>query len=148
LDIRKILVPVDFSGPSKRALDAAVGLAGKFGADLHLLHCCQLHPIGLGNEMLIPPSVDQTIQESASRLLAEWAGKAAGRGAVVHEHLSTGAPSGEIAALAEKLGADLIVMGTRGRSGLDHMLLGSVAERTIRIAPCPVLTVKLDAVAR
>jgi universal stress protein A len=145
LEIRKILVPVDFSEQSQRALDEAVGLAKRFGAELHLLHCYQVYPVGAvvaPYDVVLPESVERTIQEAARGCLAEWAEKTAGQGVRVERHLSASTPSTGIAALAEKIGADLIVMGTRGLSGLAHVLLGSVAERTLRIAPCPVLTVK------
>lgn len=150
MDIHKILVPVDFSEHSQRALDEAVGLAKKFGAELHLVHCYQVYPAGgvAPYDVVLPESVERTIQEAARALLAEWAEKAAGQGVRVQRHLSASAPSSGIADLAEALGVDLIVIGTRGLSGLKHVLLGSVAERTIRSAPCPVLTVKRGAVAR
>ena len=150
MEIHKILVPVDFSEHSQRALDEAIGLARKFGAELHLLHCYQIYPVGgvAPYDVVLPESLERTIEEAARGLLAEWANNAAGRGVHVRTHLSASAPAIGIADLAETLAVDLIVIGTHGYSGLKHALLGSVAERTIRIAPCPVLTVKGDAVAR
>jgi universal stress protein A len=144
VEIDKILVPVDFSECSQGALDEAIELARKFDAELHLLHCYPIHPVGPAApyDVMLPPSIEQTIQESARGLLAEWERKVAGRGVKARKHLSPGAPASEISELAHALGVDLIVMGTRGLSGLEHVLLGSVAERTIRRAPCPVLTVK------
>jgi nucleotide-binding universal stress UspA family protein len=150
-EIHKILVPVDFSEHSQRALDEAIGLAKKFGAELHLLHCYQLYPVGATGapyDIVLPETLERAIREGASGLLSEWKQKAAGQGVQVQEHLDAGAPSSGIADLAEKLGADLIVMGSRGLTGLKHLMLGSVAERTIRIAPCPVLIVKQGAAAR
>jgi nucleotide-binding universal stress UspA family protein len=149
VEIHKILVPVDFSEYSQHALDEAIGLAKKFGAELHLLHCYQVYPVGgvAPYDVALPETLERTIQEAARGLLAEWAKKAAGQGVHVQRHLSVSAPSSGIADLAETLGVDLIVIGTRGLSGLKHVLLGSVAERTIRTAPCPVLTVKHGAVA-
>jgi nucleotide-binding universal stress UspA family protein len=142
LEFHKILVPVDFSELSQRALDQAIGLAVKFGAEIHLLHCCQLDPIAMAPyDIVLPASLDQTIQEAARGLLAEWARRAAGQGVKVHWHLSAGAAWAAIADMAESLGADLIVIGTRGLSGFKRVLLGSVAERTIQLARCPVLTV-------
>jgi nucleotide-binding universal stress UspA family protein len=150
VEIHKILVPVDFSEYSQRALDEAIGLAKKFAAELHLLHCYQIYPVGAvaPYDIVLPESLERTIQEAARGLLAEWADMAAGQGVHVQRHLSASAPSSAITDLAETLGVDLIVIGTRGLSGLKHVLLGSVAERTIRMAPCPVLTVKHDVVAR
>ena len=143
--IRQILVPVDFSDHSARALDLAVSLAQAFGARLHLLHC---YPIQLGGispyGLVVPESLDRDVREAATRRLAEWREKASAAGVEVESEVTPIFPSEAIAAQAESTGADLIVMGTRGLSGLRHVLLGSVAERTLRTAPCPVLTVKAD----
>ena len=142
---RKILVPIDFSENAKRAMEEAIGLAKTFGAELYLLHCYQVHPIGVvapPYDVVMPESIERAIREGAQAMLSEWSRKAAGEGVKVHDRLSVGPPSMAIAECANALGADLIVMGTRGLTGLKHVLLGSVAERTIRIAPCPVLTVK------
>ena len=145
MEIRRIVVPIDFSEHSQRALDEAVGLALKFDAELHLLHCYQLFSIGAAGapyNVIPPEDFERAIREGAQQTLSEWRQKASAKKVRVHEHLVAGVPSEGIAELANTLGADLIVMGTRGLSGLKHVLLGSVAERTIRIAPCPVLTVK------
>ena len=88
------------------------------------------------------------VRTAALERVTRWRGTARAQGVRAEGQIGAGSPSSEIAALAEKIGADLIVIGTRGLSGLKHVLLGSVAERTIRIAPCPVLTVKHGAVAR
>jgi nucleotide-binding universal stress UspA family protein len=141
--IHKILVAVDFSEHSERALDQAIELAKAFGAELHLLHCYPLHvtaidPYGTP----VPETYVRELREAAGNRLSQWCSKARAQDLVAEQHLSEQSPFTEIAALAEKLGADLIVMGTRGLSGLKHVLLGSVTERTIRIAPCPVWTVK------
>jgi len=150
MEIHKILAPVDFSEHSERALDQAIGLAKRFGAELHLLHCYQVYPVGAvaPDDVTPPQSLERTMEEAARGLLSEWTRRAAEQGVKVWHHLGGSPPSGEIAAIAERLGADLIVMGTRGLSGFKHVLLGSVAERTIWIAPCPVLTVKRDTVAQ
>jgi nucleotide-binding universal stress UspA family protein len=149
-ELHKILVPIDFSEHSRRALDEAIGLALKFDAELHLLHCYQLYPLGgiPPYDVVMPADLERGIREGALELLAEWRKQADARGVKVMAHLATGAASSTIADLAETIGADLIVMGTHGRTGLTHVLLGSVAERTIRITPCPVLTMKHEAVAR
>jgi len=150
MDIHRILVPVDFSEHSSRALDDAIGLAKKFGAELHLLHCHQLFPVVATvapYDIALPETFERAVREGSRRLLSEWGHRSTSQGVPAKEHLCVGAPSSAIADLAEKLSADLIVMGTRGLSSLQHVLLGSVAERTVRIAPCPVLTVKCCAVA-
>ena len=142
--IRTILVPVDFSDHSAHALDMAADIAKAFGgATLHLLHCYQVQPVGVSPYgIVMPESFDRDIREAASRQLEEWRQKASSAGTEVEVHLSSMFPSIAIAETAEEVGADLIVMGTRGLSGIKHVLLGSVAERTLRTAPCPVLTVK------
>ena len=140
---RKILIPIDFSTHSSRALQTGIELAKTFGAKLHLLHCYQINvgaisPYGL----VIPESFDRDIREAATRQLAQWREKVTAQKIEVEAEVSPMFPSEAIASTAERIGADLIVMGTRGLSGVKHVMLGSVAERTVRIAPCPVLTVK------
>jgi nucleotide-binding universal stress UspA family protein len=140
---RKILVPVDFSTHSARALETAIDLAKTFKAKLHLLHCYSINvgaisPYGL----VIPESFDRDIRDAAQRQLAQWQKRATDQKLEAETEVSPIFPSEAIATTAERIGADLIVMGTRGLSGVKHVLLGSVAERTVRIAPCPVLTLK------
>jgi nucleotide-binding universal stress UspA family protein len=140
---RKILVPVDFSVHSSRALQTAIDLAKAFGSKLYLLHCYQINvgaisPYGL----VIPESFDRDIREAATKQLAQWREKVAAEKIEVESEVTPLFPSEAIASTAERIGADLIVMGTRGLSGIKHVMLGSVAERTVRIAPCPVLTLK------
>jgi universal stress protein A len=143
MQIQTILVPVDFSEHASAALDYSVELAKEFGATLHLLHC---YPINVGGVspygLVVPPNLDRDLRDAASRRLGEWAQKVDAAGVAVQQRITPMFPSEAIANLAEEIGADLIVMGTRGLSGLKHVVLGSVAERTIRIAPCPVLTIK------
>ena len=143
MDIRKILVPVDFSDHSQRALDEAVGLAKTFGAQIHLLHCYQIHPTAVAPYgIVVPETFEHDIRMAALQRLSEMREKVAAQGVRVQEHITAHFPAEEIVEMADHLGVDLIVMGTRGLTGLKHVLLGSVAERTIRLAKCPVLTVK------
>ena len=143
MSFQKILVPVDFSEHSAKALDAAIELAKAFGGKLTLRHCYQIQPAGVSPYgIVLPESFDRDIREAAARQLDEWRQKVAAAGVEVDASLSAMFPSLAIAETASELGTDLIVMGTRGLSGIKHVLLGSVAERTVRIAPCPVLTVK------
>lgn len=141
----KILVPVDFSEHSGQALDTAIELAKAFeGSTLHILHCYQIQPVGVSPYgIVMPESFDREIREAASRQLEKWREKGAAAGVTTEAHLSSMFPSLAIAETASQIGADLIVMGTRGLSGIKHVLLGSVAERTLRAASCPVLTVKV-----
>jgi nucleotide-binding universal stress UspA family protein len=145
LAIHRILVPVDFSEHSEYAFEQAIGLAKTFGAELHLLHCYQLFPVGAAAasyDLMIPESYERAVRESVTTSLSRWREKASAQGIPAEKHVRADIPAHGIIALAEELPADLIVMGTRGLTGFQHVLLGSVAERTVRLAPCPVLTVK------
>ena len=145
MEIRKILVPVDFSADSQRALDEAIGLARIFDADLTLFHCYPIPIPSFGRVpfgTVAPESYANAARAAALERVTRWRDLALAQKVRAEALVGTGSPASEIAALAEKIGADLIVIGTRGRSGIPHVLLGSVAERTVRIAPCPVLTVK------
>ena len=139
---KKILVPVDFSEHSTAALEAAIELASVFDSKLHLLHCYQIQPGGISPYgIAIPSSYFADIRDAASRQLAEWQEKHVPAGIAVEASMMSEVPSEAILKTAEEIGADLIVMGTRGLSGFKHVMFGSVAERTVRTASCPVMTV-------
>ena len=141
--MEKILVPVDFSDHSSRALDYALELAKKFGSEVRLLHSYPINVAGISPYgLVLPESFDRDIREAAAKQLDEWAARAREAGIEVKTTVTPQFPSEAIARQAEEVGADLIVMGTRGLTGLKHVMLGSVAERTLRISPCPVLTLK------
>jgi universal stress protein A len=141
--IRAILVPVDFSPDSDRALGYAAELASALGSRLHLLHAYHVPSLAAAPYgSSLPQSVWDELRDAARSELEERREKLVARGLDARAHLTTGVASEAIREAAVELGADLIVMGTRGRTGLAHVLLGSVAERTLRTAPCPVLTVK------
>lgn len=141
----KILVPVDFSPDSAKALKMAIELAKSFGARIHLIHCYPINVGGISPYGMTPPETfDLELRDAALQKLAEWREKATAEGIQTDETVTPMFPSEAIATLAREKGADLIVMGTRGLTGLKHIVLGSVAERALRIAPCPVLTVKAD----
>ncbi|MDH3283791.1 MAG: universal stress protein [Acidobacteriota bacterium] len=141
--IKTILVPVDFSAHSRKALDYAVHLAKTFGAEIRLLHCYQINPGSLSPYgPVLPEEFTKELRSAAQSRLEEWRDLVSREGVVAHIELSAVFPSEAISRMAESLHADLIVIGTRGLTGLKHVLLGSVAERTVRTAPCPVLTVK------
>jgi nucleotide-binding universal stress UspA family protein len=142
-EIRRILVPVDFSEHSQRALDEAISLALVFGADVDLLHSYQIHPLAFDPYgVVVPETFERDLRIAARQRLCEWRDKVSSGGCKGQDHLTLHFPSEAIVETAKRSGADLIVMGTRGLTGLKHAFLGSVAERTIRTAPCPVLTVK------
>lgn len=145
MKIRSILVPIDFSAHSARALDDALDLAKQFGATIHVMHAYHLPAlIGMPDEIVIPADFWTGVRDAAARKLEKAVERVRGAGVKCESHLLESAPSQAIVELATKLGADLIVIGTRGLTGLKHVLLGSVAERVLRTAPCPVLAVKAD----
>jgi nucleotide-binding universal stress UspA family protein len=144
--VRKILVPVDFSSHSNAALELAIDFAKSFEASITLLHCYQLSPSG-GSPygIVMPPEYCEKIREAAERYLKKWCEKAAAAGIEVDYSSSSANPAQEILRRAEEIGADLIVMGTNGLTGISHLMIGSIAERTLRLAPCPVMTIRADA---
>jgi len=138
-----ILVPVDFSEHASRSLDFAIELAKQFKGKLHLIHSYPIHPIMVSPYgVALPPDLDRTFREAADKQLGEWAARARNAGIAVETTTTSDTPAEAIVRCAEKIHADLIVMSTRGLTGLKHVVLGSVAERTLRLAPCPVLTLK------
>jgi nucleotide-binding universal stress UspA family protein len=139
----KILVPTDFSDHATAALEIAAEFAKTFGAKIRLLHCYRLDPDDVSPYgVAAPASYDSRIRDAAARRLNESKEKLGIEGIETETSLSSGFPSEAIAKMAQDFGADLIVMGTRGIAGLKHVMLGSVAERTVRLAACPVLTVR------
>lgn len=139
-----ILVPTDFGEASRAALDAALDLAAKFGSKLTLLHSTWYPPSTYAEyaEGLAWPT-----DELASRLMSELdalVGTAKQRHPNVDSAIVTGETWERILEAASERGADLIVMGTHGRRGLSRALLGSVAEKVVRLSPVPVMTVSTD----
>jgi nucleotide-binding universal stress UspA family protein len=136
----RILVPTDFSRPSEQALVYARTLAQRFGASLHLLHVVNrpLLAEGLAAEAFLNEStaMESDMVEVAQQRLRKQAPDAASANVVF------GYAAKSIVQHASQLGIDLIVMGSHGRTGIAHILLGSVAEAVVRMAPCPVLTVR------
>jgi nucleotide-binding universal stress UspA family protein len=142
--IKRILVPVDFSEPSLAALRFAIDLARSVKARLEILHVVE----PLTYAPMIGSAVDldkfrQQQEHTAQRRLAGLAADLRRRRVRCHTALRIGAASGTIVDLAKRNAADLIVMATEGRHGVGRLLLGSVAERVVRSAECPVLTVRV-----
>jgi universal stress protein A len=134
-----IIVPTDFSYTSDAALGYARMLAARFGASLHLLHVVD-EPGSWSEVYAAIPEIRLRLSADAARRLEAMA--ACLRPLQATSAVVCGAPVPTIVKVAESKGADLIVMGTHGRRGVGHLLLGSVAERVVRLAPCPVLTVR------
>ena len=140
--IKKILAPTDFSESAREAVSYAVELASTFGAQLTLFHAYQtpayLLPEGsilAGSDLIV--DIMNRASEALEAAKKELEGKVP-----VDTLLVEGLPFVQIVTAAQEGGYDLIVMGTHGRTGLRHVLLGSVAERVVRRAECPVLTVR------
>jgi nucleotide-binding universal stress UspA family protein len=142
--IERILVPVDFSDPARAALGYARDLAARLSARLHLLHVVEqvvLPGFYIPGAPGVFPQNLEALQGSAEAELRREA-EAMGEPRVPFEvRVVTATPSYGIVEQAESLASDLIVMATRGLTGVERLLLGSTAERVVRLAPCPVLTV-------
>ncbi|MGQ0635184.1 MAG: universal stress protein [Planctomycetaceae bacterium] len=142
--LKRILFPTDFSTNAKCAQDYACELARQFQAELHVLYVLQDVSLVMpepGLMMTIPALNVEEMKQSALRALktvpdSQWPAEK------VVRTTRMGAPFVEIVRYAAENAIDLIVMGTHGRSGLPHVLLGSVAEKVVRKAGCPVLTVR------
>ena len=146
MQIKTILFPTDFSNGARAAMDHAVSLAKDYHAKLVLLYVIQDISIA---EWYIPSSISVTdlvedMQKSAMREMDKWYGEVAAMVNDVEKMIVRGVPFVEIIRTAKEKNADLIVIGTHGRTGIDHMLFGSTAEKVVRKASCPVLTVRIS----
>jgi nucleotide-binding universal stress UspA family protein len=144
IEWKRICCPVDFSEPSRVAMRVAAGLASKFGAELALLHAWTPPAYDLPEGG--PLFTEEFTRKATARideLLAAWKREAESVGAArVSTAIAHGVPFEEIVRFAADGRYDLIVMGTHGRTGLQHAIIGSVAERVVRVAKCPVLTIR------
>jgi len=144
--IKKILVPTDFSEPSDAALTYGRELAGRFDATVHVLHVTQsiyLQALGAESFAAMAPQLEAEIEETARKQLDQLLIDSDKSGPPTKSALViSSAPALAIVDYAIENNIDLIVMGTHGRRALAHMVMGSVAERVVRTAPCPVLTVR------
>jgi nucleotide-binding universal stress UspA family protein len=144
--IKRILVPVDFSDDSLRALQYAKDFATPFKAELVLLYVVEpIYYATPADMYATSPNLALLIDEqrrSGKAQLARLEAKLAKGRRKVRGVLKAGSPAQVIVDTAKRLKADMIIMSTHGRSGLAHVLLGSVAERVVRGASCPVLTVR------
>ena len=141
--IKRILFATDFSLWARRAEDYACALACSWKASLTVL-CVAEFPPGLNPDYLVNQQYLADLLKTASSQLVDLKGRAERRGIAVTTRVATGIPSEEVIAAALAEDSDLIVVGTRGKTGLAHVLLGSTAERVIRGASCPVLTVRME----
>lgn len=139
----RIVVPTDFSESAHRAFERAVELARESDAELHVCHAIEYVALMVSpNEVPLPDDFIEQTRAVAQNRLSEIVEEAKSAGLVCEAHLLSDRADPGISLLAEQLDADLIVMGTHGTIRLRHRFFGSVAERTVRHAPCSVLTVK------
>jgi len=146
IELHRILVPTDFSEHSRQALRYGIALAEKFGADLHLLHVLQDVSVYQPDAVTVGPPVVPPVaaltaaaRQTLAKTIADHQLERLGARAEVRE----GPPVEEIVDYAHEHAIDLIVIATHGRGWLAHLLLGSVAEKVVRKAPCPVMAVHL-----
>jgi nucleotide-binding universal stress UspA family protein len=144
-EIKRMLVPTDFSTTSDIAFNYAIDMAVRHGATLHLLHVIDdasfatAYPDGFYVEL---PGLRAQMVEEAGGRLEQMVARCNEAGVMATHQVAVGRPARTTIEMAKGRGTDLIVMGTHGRSGFAHLVLGSVAERVVRAAPCAVLTVR------
>lgn len=141
-----ILFATDFSENSEKAFDYALSLAKAYNAKLLILHVIN-EPVDLRG-FYVPhisfETLEKEIEEGAEKMMASFCGSRLSGFSNFETRVVTGIPADEIVRIAEEMASSLIVLGTQGRTGLDHFLFGSTAERVVRTARCPVLTVRLS----
>jgi len=145
IEIRRVLVPTDFSDHSLASLRYGAELAEKFGAELIFLHVIQDLALVMPDAIMpTPVPVPDLTQmtESAKIAVAELIAREKLGRLNPRTEIRFGSPSTEIVAAAKDLKVDMLCQSTHGRGGLAHLLLGSVAEKVVRHASCPVLTVR------
>lgn len=148
LDINKVITPIDFSDNSKLIAESAAYLAGKFGASLHLVFIVQNFEdySGFFVPQMSMPHLEQDLIAGAEEKMASFCAeleedfKKAGVAQVSH-HVAMGDVAEQIVEFATENKGDMIVMGTHGYKGLEKIMFGSVADKVVRSAPCPVLTI-------
>jgi nucleotide-binding universal stress UspA family protein len=143
MSIHHVLVPTDFSASAEQALDYAIRLAGTLKARLTVLHVMQPVPMaGIDMAVALPETYVQEMEEAVQGSMEDAWARVTAAGLAAERVVLYGVPFQEIVEAAKARQVDLIVMGTHGRTGLMHVLLGSIAERVVRLAPCSVLVVR------
>ncbi|MBK8947001.1 MAG: universal stress protein [Ignavibacteriae bacterium] len=142
--ITKILVPVDFSNYSKNALRYAVNFSKKFNSKIYLVYVVEpvIYPSDFSMGQVTFPVTDTELNERAKEELETLAKEEIGSEIQVETIIRTGKPFVEINETARELDIDLIIIATHGHTGMEHLLFGSTAEKVVRKAPCPVLTLR------
>ncbi len=140
VEIKTILLPTDGSESSDKALAYALSFARQYGARVVILHVIEMEALVGAEPHLL--HLSSFLEERARRILEKAVASANQAGVHTEARVVTGIPFDDIVRLSKELPADLIILGTHGRTGLPHALMGSVAEKVVRLAPCPVLTVR------
>lgn len=142
--INRILVPIDFSVHAKNALKYAVPMAEQLEAALHLVYVVEptIYPADLGFGQVVLPGVEENLREKSKEELDNLIAQEIGGRVKATAVVRTGRPHQEILIEAEEKGVDLIIVATHGHTGVEHILFGSTAERIVRSAKCPVLTIR------
>lgn len=143
-EIKKILVPIDFSNYSKNALKYAVNFAKKFDAKIYLVYVVEpvIYPSDFSMGQVTFPVTEVDLNDRAKEELDTLAKTEIGDDNKVETVVKTGKPFVEINETASELDIDLIIIATHGHTGMEHLLFGSTAEKVVRKAPCPVLTLR------
>ncbi len=139
--IRVVFCAIDFSDTANLALEHATRLARRHDAGLVLGHVVEPLPVVSYPIMMVPTEAEVELREFANERLEELASSVRSSGLTVVADLEQGPPGQHLVAMAEKSGADVLVIGTRGLMGFEHLLLGSTAEYVVRQSNCPVLTI-------
>lgn len=145
INLKRVLVPTDFSESARHALIYGTSFSKEYGAELVLLHVVETIAVGYASDLFPVPMAEvfQEISGYAKQELEKLAEQVKEKGVAVRTLLVQGKPSTEIIRIAREETIDMIVLGTHGKGVLDQALFGSTTERVVRKAPCPVLSVRL-----
>jgi len=144
-DVKKILFPVDFSSNSYQVADYVISFARKFDAHIYLIHVLEcLVPLqGFYIPHISVETLEEDLKKAADKKMEEFIHKKMQDSRAITSQVIIGIPHVEILKMAQEQGIDMIIMGTHGWTGLEHVIFGSVAGKVVRKAPCPVLTVRV-----
>ena len=146
IEPKRILVPVDFSEHSKKALQYAIPFAEQFKSSIDLLYVVEptVYPADFSFGQVGFPSVEDELRQRGAEELQSLSAREIGKRAPSRCSVRTGKAFNEIDQYAREEEIDLIIIATRGHSGMEHVLFGSTAEKVVRYAPCPVLVVHMS----
>jgi universal stress protein A len=146
IQLSRILVPIDFSDHSKKALQYAIPFAEQFKASIDLLYVVEptIYPADFSFGQVGFPNVEDELRQRGAEELKSLIAKEIGKRVPAKQVIRTGKAFYEIGEYAREESMDLIIIATHGHSGVEHVLFGSTAEKVVRHAPCPVLVVRLD----